>query len=125
MTPRAVALGVGLVYAAATVIELSTGELAFGGATLLDRTTKSNLLHWAVALGLLGSYFAGVRPSSVACKVVGVVFVLLTGWGLLSVTSLGTFLGYSDGVPVSYQVLHALTAAFCLAGGFMRRPEVA
>ena len=125
MTPRAVALGTGLLYALVTVIELATGELTVGGATVLDRTTKSNLFHWAVALGLLGSFAAGASSSRVACKIAGALFLALAAWGLLSAVSLGGVLGYQGALPVSYQVIHALTAAFCLVGGFFRRAPAA
>ena len=120
MTPRAIALGVGTFYALITVIELAAGELSVGGTAFLDRTTKSNLFHWAVALGLLGSFAAGPRPSVIACRIGGVLFLAVTGWGLLSAVSLAGVLGYAEGLPASYQVIHALTAASCLVGGFFR-----
>lgn len=125
MTPRAAALGVGAGYALMTVLELVFGEISIGGAVILDRTTKFNLLHWAVALAMLGSFFAGSSPSRLACRIVGSIFAVVGAWGLLSASSLGTVLGYADGIPVAYTILNLLTGAICLTAGFPRGSRAA
>ena len=121
MTPRKVALALGATYAILTVVELLVGEWSLGGATVLDRTTRANLLHWTVALTMLGSFYAGNEASRLACKVVGIAFLILTVWGLLSAASLGTALGFSDGLPVSYLLFHAFTGAVAAVLGFRKR----
>lgn len=126
MTPRAIALALGVAYALLTAAELLLGELSVGGVAVLDRTTKTNLLHWLVALAMLGSFFGGDAPSRLACRIAGSVLLALAVWGLLSAVSLGGALGYSEGIPGAYQVLHALSAAAALTGGFVpgwRLPE--
>jgi len=123
VTPRSVALALGVAYAVLTATELVFGEWFLGGTPILDRTTKANLLHWLVALAMLGAFFAGGAPSRVMCRVAGSLFLVLTIWGLLSAVSLGGVLGYPDGIPVSYQALHALSAIGALIGGFARRAE--
>jgi hypothetical protein len=123
VSPRAVALVLGIAFVALTAAELVIGEWSPGGVTILDRTTKANLLHWSVALAMLGSFFAGAAPSRLVCRIAGSLFLALAVWGLLSAVSLGRLLGYPDGVPGSYQALHALSAIAALIGGFVRRVE--
>ena len=118
MTPRSVALALGAALALLTGAELVVGEWSPGGLTVIDRTTKGNLLHWVGALALLGSFFAGVSASRAACRVTGFLFAALTIWGLLSAVSLGGALGYSDGIPHSYQVIHGVAALVALTSGF-------
>ncbi|MGH2692579.1 MAG: hypothetical protein ACRDHM_08770 [Actinomycetota bacterium] len=120
MSPRSVALALGVAYASLTAVELLIGEWSVGGVAVLDRTTKANLLHWVVALAMLGSFFAGSTTSRLACRTAGFLFLGLAAWGLLSAVSLGGVLGYPDAIPVSYRVLHALTAIVALVSGFRR-----
>ena len=123
MTPRSVALALGVAYAVLTAAELLSGERSVGGTPVLERTTKANLLHWSVALAMLGAFFAGGAPSRVACRVAGAFFLILAVWGLLSAASLGGVLGHPEGIPASYQALHALSAIAALVGGFASRAE--
>lgn len=124
MTPRAVALTLGVTYAALTALEL-VGGWTVGGTDILLRTTKANLLHWAVALGLLGSYFSGARTSRIAMRVVGVILVGIGAWGFLGPGSLGDVLGFPDGIPASYNAFHLVTGASALLVGFWRAREPA
>jgi hypothetical protein len=123
VTPRSVALALGVAYAVLTAAELLFGQWSLGGTPILDRTTKANLLHWSVALAMLGAFFAGGAPSRVACRVAGAFFLILAVWGLLSAVSLGGVLGHPEGIPASYQALHALSAIAALVGGFASRAE--
>ena len=118
MTPRSVALVLGVALASVTAAELLVGEWSPGGVTVLDRTTKGNLLHWVLALALLGSFFVGGSASRTACRIAGLLLAALTIWGLLSAVSLGGVLGYPGEVPVSYQVIHVVTALAALTSGF-------
>lgn len=120
MTSRTIALGLGVGYALLTLAELVFGDLAVGEVSILDRTTRSNLLHWLLALAFLGSYFSGGDVSRIACRVAGPVLLALSVWGLLSAVSLGGVLGHQEGVPGPYQVIHLLTALVALAGGFLK-----
>jgi hypothetical protein len=107
------------------MIELLVGEWSLGDVLILDRTTKANLLHWTLALVMLGSFYAGDDVSRMACKVVAITFLGLTVWGLLSAASLGSVLGFSDALPAFYQVLHAFTAAVAAVFGFRKRTQEA
>src|SRR5687767_2995536 len=100
VTPRTVALTLGVAYALLTALEL-VGGWAVGGTDILLRTTKANLLHWAVALVLLGSRFSGIKASGIATRVVGVILVGLGVWGYLGPAGLGDVLGYPRGIPAS------------------------
>jgi hypothetical protein len=116
--PRSVALTLGVVYAAYTVLELTVGDWTVGDATIIQRTTKTNLLHWAASLGLLGAFFSGARAARLACRIVGPLFLALTAWGLLSASSAGSLFGYPDGIPVIHNALHGLTAIAAVSAGF-------
>jgi hypothetical protein len=125
VTPRKIALALGVIFAVLTVVELVAGDWSPGGLNILDRTTRANLLHWALALVMIGSFYAGSEASRLACRVVGIVLLALAAWGLLSAATLGTVLGYSDGIPASYQVLHLLTAVAAIGFGFGARARKA
>ena len=122
---RTVALYAGAFYALLTTLELIFGAWTLGDATLLERTTKSNLLHWTLALVLLGGYFAGERVSRLICRIAGPILLVLTVWGLISGRSLGDALGYGDGIPIAYGVLGLLTAAAGTVAGYAGRPQAA
>jgi hypothetical protein len=124
VTPRAVALTLGVTYAVLTALEL-TGGWAVGGTNILLRTTKANLLHWAIALGLLGSFFSGPKPSRIATRVAGVILLGIGAWGFLSPASLGGVLGFPFEIPTSYKAFHLVTGAGALFGGFSRVREPA
>ena len=118
MTPRAVALGLGMLFVLLTLAELLFGGWQLGQAEILRRTTMLNLLHWVVALALLGAFFAGEGPSRVAARVVGLALLALGIWGLLSSNTLGSFLGFPDEIPGLYNAYHASAAVLALIGGF-------
>jgi hypothetical protein len=122
---RAVAIYLGAFYALLTALELVFGGWTLGGATLLERTTKSNLLHWILALAMLGGYFGGQRVARLVCRIAGPILLVLAIWGLISARSLGDVFGYGDGVPVAYGVLGLLTAAAAIVAGYAGRPKAA
>ncbi len=119
MTPRGVALGLGVSYAALTVLELLLGEWSVGEAEVLHRTTKVNLLHWTAALAMLGSFFAGAGASRGVLRIAGIAFLGLAIWGITSTGSLGTAFGFDGSVPWTYTAYHAVTAILALSGGFL------
>lgn len=119
MTPRAVALTLGVAYAVLTALELLIGQWRLGEVEILQRTTKVNLLHWAAALALLGSFFAGSGASRIVTRVLGLAFLGIAAWGFLAPDALGSFLGFPDEIPALYNVYHALTAVAALAAGLL------
>ncbi|MGH2711129.1 MAG: hypothetical protein ACRDH9_08005 [Actinomycetota bacterium] len=125
MKARTVALTLGVSFGALTVLELVFGDWAIGSIRLLERSTKANLLHWALALVLLGSFFANQRAVSLACRIVGPILLVLGIWGLLSARSLGDVLGHTDGIPVTYSLLSLLTGVGATVTGYGKRPKAA
>jgi hypothetical protein len=60
------ALVFGIAYLAVAVLEVALGSngLKLGGTTILQITPIQNLIHWAVGVAVLGSFFlARTRPS--------------------------------------------------------------
>ncbi len=114
------ALVFGIAYIAVAVLEdiLGTSGLKVGGATILQVTVVQNLIHWVVGLGVLGSFFAGERIAKLVARTVGIVFVLVTILGFFVEPLTGQVLGFSGGLPISYNVVHLLTAAAALFAGF-------
>lgn len=126
MTPRGIALGLGMAFAILTGLELLIGEWAVGGTELVHRTTKVNILHWLVALAMLGAFFAAAPAATrTILRVSGVVLAAISLWGIFGADSLGTSLGFGGGMPVSYNAVHAAAAVIALSGGFLGRLEKA
>lgn len=119
MTPRAVALTLGVAYAILTALELLIGQWKLGEVEILQRTTKANLFHWAATLALLGSFFAGSGASRIVTRIVGLAFLGIAAWGFLAPDALGSFLGFPAEIPGLYNVYHALTAVAALAAGLL------
>jgi hypothetical protein len=114
------ALVFGIAYLAVAVLEdvLGTGGLKLGGTTILQVTVVQNLIHWIVGLAVLGSFFAGENWAKLVARVVGVVFVLVTLLGLFVEPLTGQLLGFPNALPMSYNLVHLLTAAAALFAGF-------
>ncbi len=124
MTPRGVALGLGIAFAVLTGLELLIGELSIGSTELIHRTTKANILHWVIALGMLGAFFTASRTTSrTILRVGGLVLVAISLWGILGADALGAALGFGGGIPLSYNLYHSAGALIALSGGFLIRPE--
>lgn len=119
MTPRAVALTLGVAYTMLTALELLIGDWRLGEVEILQRTTKVNLFHWAAALALLGAFFAGSGVPRIANRILGLAFLGVAAWGFLAPDTLGSFLGFPDEIPGLYNVYHALTAVVALAAGLL------
>jgi hypothetical protein len=114
------ALVFGIAYLAVAVLEVALGSngLKIAGTTILQATLVQNLIHWVVGLAVLGSFFAGESWAKTVARVVGVVFVLVTLLGLFVEPFTGQLLGFPDALPLSYNLVHLLTAAAALFAGF-------
>jgi hypothetical protein len=58
-------------------------------------------------------------------RIGGVVFLLMTVWGVFSADGIGSFLGFGDGIPAAYNVYHGVAAVLALSAGFVFRPRPA
>jgi hypothetical protein len=114
------ALVFGIAYVAVAVIEdlLGGSGLKIGGTTILQVTLVQNLIHWVVGIAVLGSFFAGERVAKMVARVVGIVFVVVTILGFFVEPLTGQLLGFPNGLPLSYNIVHLLTAAAALFAGF-------
>ena len=114
------ALVFGIAYVAVAVIEDLLGGmgLKIGGTTILQVTLVQNLIHWVVGVAVLGSFFAGERVAKMVARVVGIVFVVVTILGFFVEPLTGQLLGFPSGLPLSYNIVHLLTAAAALFAGF-------
>ena len=114
------ALVFGIAYIAVAVLEdiLGGSGLKIGGTTILMVTVVQNAIHWVVGLAVLGSFFAGESTAKLVARAVGIVFVLVTILGFFVEPLTGQLLGFSGGLPLSYNLVHLLTAAAALFAGF-------
>jgi Domain of unknown function (DUF4383) len=117
---RTYALIFGIAYIGVAILELILDELRVGDFVLLERTTFQTVIHSAVGLVVLGSFFAGEAAARTVARIVGVVFVAITIWGFVSPSSLGSFFGYPGDIPVIYNIVHLVTALVALFAGFAR-----
>lgn len=119
---RTYALIFGIAYLGVALLEVILGDEGWvtGDSVILGRTTEQNLVHWAVGVLVLGSFFAGDTAARTVARIVGVVFVVVTILGIVANDFTGELLGYPDdfGLPVSYNIVHALTAVVALYAGF-------
>jgi hypothetical protein len=127
---RFYALVFGVAYIGVAILELffsETDPLQIGDTIILQRTVLQNIVHFAVGIVVLGSFFAGEGPARTVARIVGIVFLALTIYGLAAPESLGEMLGYEEGIPAIYNIIHAATAVLALFGGFAgsRRPAAA
>ena len=122
MTPRGIALGLGTAFALLTVLELLFGEVSLGDAELLHRTTKANILHWLLALTMLGAFFAGsTGVTRTILRIGGIVLIGISLSGIFWADALGTSMGFGGGMPVLYNAYHGAAALLALFGGFLVR----
>ena len=118
---RFYALVFGVAYIGVAILELfypADDPLRIGDLVILQRTTLQNIIHFAVGIVLLGSFFAGETAARNVARVIGVVFLALTIWGFLSPSGLGEFLGYDGDIPAVYNFVHLVTALLALFAGF-------
>lgn len=115
---RTYALFFGIAYLGVAFTEVLTRDAL---APVLEFTAAQNAIHWAVGAVVLGSFFAGETAARLVARIVGGVFVLVTAIGVIAPVTLGELLGYPGSIPVSYNVVHALTAVVALSAGFAAR----
>jgi hypothetical protein len=118
---RFYALVFGVAYIGVAILELfypSDDPLRIGDAVILQRTTLQNIIHFAVGIVVLGSFFAGETAARNVARIIGVVFVAITIWGFVAPSSLGEFLGYEGDIPTAYNIVHLVTALLALFAGF-------
>jgi hypothetical protein len=119
---RFYALVFGIAYIGVAILELfypADDPLRIGDTIVLQRTTLQNIVHFAVGIVVLGSFFAGEAAARTVARIIGVVFVVLTVWGFVSPSSLGEFLGYDGDLPLVYNLIHLVTAILALFAGFV------
>jgi len=114
------ALVFGIAYVAVALLEdiLGGNGLKIGGTTILMVTVVQNAIHWIVGIAVLGSFFAGESTAKLVARVVGIVFVLVTLLGFFVEPLTGNLLGFGGSLPMSYNIVHLLTAAAALFAGF-------
>jgi predicted permease len=114
------ALVFGIAYLGVAVLEdvFGSSGLKIGGVTILQVQLVQNLIHWVVGLAVLGSFFAGEDWAKMVARIVGLVFVLVTLLGFFVEPLTGQLLGFPDALPLSYNLVHLLTAAAALFAGF-------
>jgi uncharacterized protein DUF4383 len=114
------ALVFGIAYLAVALLEdiLGGSGLKIGGTTILMVTGVQNAIHWIVGVAVLGSFFAGESTAKLVARAVGIVFVLVTLLGLFVEPLTGKLLGFTGSLPMSYNIVHLLTAAAALFAGF-------
>jgi hypothetical protein len=120
---RFYALMFGVGYLGVAILELffpQSEPLQIGDTIILQGTILQNIVHFAVGTVMLGSFFAGETASRTMARIIGVVFLALTIYGLVAPESLGNLLGYDGGIPAIYNVIHAATAVLALFAGFAR-----
>jgi hypothetical protein len=114
------ALVFGIAYLGVALLEVvfGSGGLKVGGVTILQIQLVQNLIHWAVGVAVFGSFFAGENAAKLVARAVGIVFVLVSLLGLFVEPLTGQLLGFPDALPLSYNLVHLLTAAAALFAGF-------
>jgi Domain of unknown function (DUF4383) len=118
---RFYALVFGIAYIGVALLELILTDLTIGDTVILQRTTLQNIVHFAVGIVVLGSFFAGEMAARNVARIIGIVFVALTVYGFVAPDSLGDLLGYDGDIPMSYNVVHLVTALLALFAGFAGR----
>jgi hypothetical protein len=117
---RIYALVFGIAYLSVAVLEVALGSsgLRIGDTQILRVTAAQNVVHWAVGLVVLGSFFAGEIAAKMTARVIGIVFVAVTVLGFVARGFTGNLLGFDGPLPWTYNIVHLATAAFALFAGF-------
>jgi hypothetical protein len=118
---RAYALVFGTAYLALALIEdvAARGRgIRWGGHAVLRLTPELNVIHWAVGIVVLASYFAGEAAARTVARVVGLAFLVIAVAGMVARSFMGKLLGFPLKLPVAYNVIHFFTAVITLSVGF-------
>ena len=114
------ALVFGIAYVGVALLEVVFGSagLRLGDTTILQITLVQNAIHWLVGIAVLSSFFTNESIAKLVARIVGVVFVVVALLGIFVEPLTGQLLGFPAGLPLSYNVVHVLTAAAALFAGF-------
>ncbi len=118
---RMYALIFGIAYLAVGLLELLYGNadpLTIGDTVILQGGTIHIVIHLAIGVLVLGSFFAGESAAKSVARVVGIVFLAVTIWNLVAADSYADFVGIEGELPIVYTIVHAVTAAGALFAGF-------
>jgi hypothetical protein len=115
---RTYALIFGIAYLAVAATEAIARDAL---EPVLEFTGVQNAIHWAVGAVVVLSFFGSDATAKMVARVIGLVFVAITVFGVAAPGSLGDLLGYEGDIPASYNVVHALTAVAALYAGFATR----
>jgi hypothetical protein len=115
---RTYALIFGIAYLGVAATEAITQDAL---EPVLEFTAIQNAIHWAVGAVVLLSFFGSEATARLVARVIGLVFLAITIFGFVAPDTLGELLGFDGDIPMSYNVVHALTAAVALYAGFATR----
>jgi hypothetical protein len=120
---RFYALVFGIAYLAVGLLELfykTDDPLKIGDTILIAGATVHIIIHLAVGILVLGSFFAGESAAKSVARVVGVVFLIVFALNLFASNFYAELVGFPDGskTPIVYTIVHAITAAGALYAGF-------
>ena len=121
---RMYALIFGIAYLAVGLLELFYGvndPLVLGeDLIVIQGGTLHIVIHLAVGVVVLGSFFAGESAAKSVARVVGVVFLIVLGLNIFASEFYADLVGLPKeaGTPIVYTIVHALTAAGALFAGF-------
>ncbi len=120
---RMYALIFGIAYLAVGLLELLYGNddpLTLGDTVLLQGGTIHIVIHLAIGVLVLGSFFAGESAAKSVARVVGVVFLIVFALNIFASEFYADLVGLPKdaGTPIVYTIVHALTAAGALFAGF-------
>ena len=121
---RMYALVFGIAYLAVGLLELIYGvddPLVIGDdLVLIAGGTLHIVIHLAVGVLVLGSFFAGESAAKSVARVVGVVFLVVFALNLFASNFYAELVGFPDGAetPIVYTIVHAITALGALYAGF-------
>ncbi|HLB62395.1 MAG TPA: DUF4383 domain-containing protein [Actinomycetota bacterium] len=116
---RFYALLFGIAYLAVALIEVIAGK--DGLDPIFEFTPIQNAVHWAIGVIVLASFFGSEATAKTVARFIGVIFLVLSAWGLGSPGSFGDVLGYEGDIPDFYNVVHLFSAVVALYAGFGSR----
>lgn len=111
----------GIAYLAVAAVEAITQD-ALKDSIGLEFTAMQNAIHWVVGVVTILAFFGSEATARMVARVIGFVFLAITVWGFASPSSIGDFLGFDGGLPVTYNIVHLLTTVAALFAGFASRP---
>jgi hypothetical protein len=120
---RFYALVFGIAYLAVGLLELvysAEDPLMIGDTVVIAGGTLHIIIHLAVGVLVLGSFFAGESAAKSVARVIGVVFLIVLARNIFASNFYAELVGFPEGstTPVVYTIVHALTAIGALFAGF-------